>query len=101
MFKDVGKNIMRLAKIEGWALFAVCIILAICFLTDKDSYYSWMPNRENDIYALYCIILGICGLVSALPLYGLGQLVDDIHVLRNKTVPEKQEVKNDVTLPEV
>lgn len=104
MFKDVGKGIMRLAKIEGWTTFIFCVILAIYFLTDKGGYHSWSFYTDNDIYALYCIILGLCGFVSAWPLYGLGQIVDDVHAMRNKVSPEKEEkkeVKQEVVLPEL
>ena len=89
MFKDVGKGIMRIAKFEGWCFFIFFAIAAIVSLF----------KGEGQLF-FPMIFIGLFGFISAWPLYGVGQVVDDIHAIRNEVAPEK-EIKKEEALPEL
>ena len=81
LYKDIGN------KIKDWAqtLFVIeiiCSIIAVIILL------------SNDLVAAGIIVLicaPIIGFVSTWTLYAFGQLVDDIHALRNKACPPEEE----------
>lgn len=63
---------MKLAKIGAWIDFIFAIVLAFISLKSGPEYF------------LIIILIGLAAFASAWPLYGFGQIVDDIHVLRNE-----------------
>lgn len=73
MYSKVGKKIMTLAKVSGWMGFAGGIILWLTFLAN------------NAFIAWFGFFIGIFSFITSWPLYGFGQLVDDVHAMRNQT----------------
>ncbi len=89
MFNDVGKGIMRIAKFEGWCVFLFFVVAA---------FYSLFKGEGQLFFPM--IFIGLFGFISAWPLYGIGQVVDDIHAMRMQISPEK-EIKKEEPLPEL
>lgn len=89
MYKDIGKKIMLLAVAFGW-IIGIASGIAACYF-----FYE------------YDILLGVITLVTAIvsilmtwPLYGFGQLVDDVHAMRHAPKQETAPVQSD-ELPEL
>ena len=82
MYKDVGKKLMSLSKVIGWIFFIICLLLWLIYLTNGESSDNWM--------AWSFFVGGLIGLASTWPMYAFGQLVDDIHEMKQsaqKTAP--------------
>lgn len=75
MYKNVGKKIMVLAQVCGWLLLVAGAIAWLYFLCNG---YS----RDDSIGWIY-LLAGVVGFVFSWPLYGFGQMVDDVHTMRN------------------
>lgn len=77
MYKNVGKKIMVLAKIQGWlGLIAGIIVFIVIVVNDSDS----LP------LGLIFLIAGILLYISTWALYGFGQLVEDVHEIKGNLV---------------
>ena len=89
MYKNVGKKIMVLAKVFGWLFFFVGIIAGLINLDDG-----------NDLVGYVALAIGVVSLISSWYLYGFGQLVDDVKVIRNASTGAKKQAIPD-ELPEL
>lgn len=69
MFSYIGKKIMRLAKLCVFAMPAVTLLVFFVMLS-TGSRYIWL-----------CLFVGVLLSILAWPLYGFGQLVQDVHDL--------------------
>ena len=72
MYKNVGKKIMVLAQVFGWLTLVGGIITGIVLMADIDA-------------GIGAVVAGgsvVLFLASWFP-YGFGQLVDDVHELKN------------------
>ena len=81
LYKDIGN------QIKGWAQ-SIFVIELIC------SIISVIILLANELVWLGLIVLicaPIIAFVSTWILYAFGQLVDDIHVLRNQSCPSEEE----------
>ena len=74
MYKNVGKKIMKIAQWSSLIMNGICLIAAIAWLSEE-------------IYAgvLIAVAVGALATVASWPLYGFGQLVDDVHAMRNQS----------------
>lgn len=79
MFSNIGKKLMGLAKVCAWLTFISSIILF--FFTLNNSLLE----------SLIWFVAGALSFLSFWPLYGFGQLIDDVHAIRNQvTSPATQ-----------
>ena len=72
MYKNVGEKIKVLAQVIGWTCFAAGIIVWIALLVNENP-IAWVALGS-----------GVTMLISSWILYGFGQMVDDIHVMKDK-----------------
>lgn len=103
MYSDVGKKIMGLAKVCGWICLIAGVIAWLILITNGyDSYYSGYHYyiEEDDIFGWLSLIVGVLGYISSWITYGFGQVVDDVHAMRNRTVEPIVAVEDD-ELPEL
>ena len=77
MYSDVGKKIMGLAIICGWICLICGALIWIIYLTDYSSY--------NNTVGWIWLAVGVLTYISSWTVYGFGQLVDDVHAMRNQT----------------
>lgn len=92
MYKNVGKKIMVLAQVLGWLLLIAGIIVGLVYLSNS---YS-----GDDMKGVIALATGVVSFISSWFLYGFGQLVNDVNVIKNKSENEKQEQPKD-ELPEL
>ncbi len=70
MFRGIGKKIMLLAQIYALVVLAVTFIVALV-LIGSGSRLVWL-----------CLLAGVFLFMLSWPLYGFGQLVQDVHDMR-------------------
>ena len=105
MYLNVGNKIKLFSKIIGWTLLTVgCIVwFALIINGEQIEHYSYYDGyssefeykKADDIWAWVALVTGVLGFISSWIAYGLGQIVDDIHAMREKQVglPKEEEVK--------
>ena len=91
MYSEVGKKIMSLAKICSWITFICGVLIWFIILVDGDKY--------NNMPGWIWLGIGVLSFISSWPLYGFGQLIDDVHALRTKSDVSKVVANDD--LPEL
>jgi len=74
MNKNIGQNIKSLAKFCGPLAFGLAVIAAY-----------FVSLSGNFIGAVCILVAGLICWLSSWPLYGFGQLIEDVHALRKKT----------------
>ena len=74
MYKNIGKKIMVLAQVCGW----VCLIGGAL----AGLYYLLNSRSGDDYIGWICLAVAVIGLVSSWPLFGFGQMVDDVNAMR-------------------
>ncbi len=72
MYNNVGKKIMVLAQIFGWVCFAAGFITCVAMVA-SDNMFGWIALGG-----------GVVLLFSTWLLYGFGQLVQDVHEMKEK-----------------
>lgn len=89
MYQKIGQKIMGLAKNSAMVVIGFCVILAIYILI----------KAEGVRFQLILILaaVGYAAYVSTWALYGLGQLIDDVHAIRRKS--EQADEYDDDELP--
>lgn len=92
MYKNVGKKIMVLAQVLGWILLIAGIISALISLTDSTSRNDWIGGIG--------LAGGIFCFISSWFLYGFGQLIDDVRIIRNASKETQKDTVSD-ELPEL
>lgn len=87
MYSNVGKKIMGLAKVCAWICLIACVITWIILICNgyENRYGDYIYITEDDVYGWAALIFGVLYFVSSWPLYGFGQLIDDVHTMREKT----------------
>ena len=75
MYKNVGKVLCVMARIIG-IIGLLAVVVGLIWTLSADPWMRWLP----------LIILGggVVLFISSFPLYAFGQLVDDVHIIRNK-----------------
>lgn len=87
MYNDIGKKIQGIGQILGWLSLIVGIITWLILITNGyDTLYGYRFTTEDDIIGWFTLVTGVLGYISSWFTYGLGQLIDDIHALRNHQV---------------
>jgi hypothetical protein len=74
MYKDIGKKIMKIAQWGSLVINGIALLASI----------GWCAEGLVEGALLCCGISVFCTLASW-PLYGFGQLVDDIHAMRGQS----------------
>lgn len=87
MYNNVGKKIMKIAQWYSLVMNIICFIAAIACI-----------SNEEYTAALIAVAVGALTTVASWPVYGFGQLVDDVHALRGQSA--EPVVQND-ELPEL
>ena len=90
MYKNIGKKIMNLAKFLGW--FGLIAGLGT-------SLFLLIPALDEEIEFWIFLIPFIAGLLSVLsswPLYGFGQLVDDVRIMKDGANGSAKESKEEL-----
>lgn len=72
MYENVGGKIKVCAVVTGWVLCLVGIFTGLALL------------KISVIFTLLCFMGGALGLVGSWPLYGFGQLIEDVSALRSR-----------------
>ncbi len=103
MYKDVGNKIKLLGKIVGWVLLIVGCIVWLSLISNGEKvtyglYYTYSEfelNKADDAWGWVALVTGVLGFVASWIVYGFGQIVDDIHAMREKQVdsPKEEEAK--------
>ena len=83
MYNNVGKRIQIIAKVIGWLLLIGGLITWFMFCLNNS--YS-----RDDLWGWLAFAFGIIGFVSSWFIYGFGQVVDDVHFLREKAEQNQQ-----------
>lgn len=73
MYKNVGKKIMVLAQACGWICLIGGGIAAISFFGEDEPVAGWIS-----------LAVAAIGFISSWPLYGFGQMVDDVNAIRGQ-----------------
>jgi len=73
MTENIGKNLKSLAQILGWLSLAAGTVVAI---------YMWVDWYYDFIEGLYAFGIGLGLFLSSWPMYGFGQLIEDVAALR-------------------
>lgn len=89
MFADIGKKIMTLAKVCAVLDIIAAVILVLAGLV-----------MGNVMVLLWALVLAALAL-NTWPLYGFGQLVEDVRKLRQTSCPEEQEKSPVAELPKL
>lgn len=71
IFKDAGKDIMILAKVCACINSIFTLIMFLVYISD---------GRVE--IALFILFVGIFFVISAWPLYGFGQMVQEVHEIK-------------------
>lgn len=89
MNRNIGKNIKALAKVIGWIYLIASVIIFFVLLAD-----------ENSLMGFIVLTSGVSLYFASWPLYGIGQIVDDVRVIRDANLEDKNEIASD-ELPEL
>ena len=90
MYGNVGRKIMRLARVLGWIFLGAGIMTACVLASYHLKFYI----------VIIPLITGPLLFLSSWILYGFGQLVDDVHVMRNAPMETEKGAVSD-ELPEI
>ena len=84
MYNNLGKKIQMIGKVLGWLLLIAGVIMWVmkCIVSGYrgDALIGWISLAG-----------GVVGLISSWFVCAFGQLVDDIHVMREKATETTQE----------
>ena len=89
MFNNIGKKIMKFAKVIFWFILIVGIIASIGSAYEMARVNTPLVGAVVLIPSLALSIFAAWA--STLVLYGFGQLVDDTHEIRGATVQPAEE----------
>jgi predicted RNA-binding Zn-ribbon protein involved in translation (DUF1610 family) len=89
MFDNIGEKLKNLAKVIFFIEAIITVIIGLVYMgTDEDFVFLGL---------IFIIVGPLTALISSWFLYAFGQLVDDIHALRNHKCPESD---NEIALEE-
>lgn len=80
MYTKIGKKIQKLAEVCGilcLIVSAFALLFALAFVSNDEA--------EIAISAFSVVISGVVGFIGSWPLYGFGQLVEDVSALRKRS----------------
>ena len=91
MYENVGEKIKVCAVVMGWVLCFVGFVAGLALF------------KVGALITLLCFVSGAMGLVASWPLYGFGQLIEDVSALRSRkeTPPVEQTATEADELPEI
>ena len=83
MYNNIGSKIKTLAKVLGLLLLVVGVIAGIYLLADGRS--------RNDSLGGILLASGVLGYICSWPLYGFGELVENIQKLTDLQIKNNKE----------
>lgn len=81
MYSNIGGKLRKLAEVlsvVGWISIVIGFVLIISGFTS-----SSFGQGIALIIGLILAVIGLLEIISTWPLYAFGQMVDDVHALRN------------------
>lgn len=84
---NIGKNIKDLAQTCGWICLTAGILVAIAL---------WVEGEGFGV-GLIALVSGFVAFLGAFPLYGFGQLIDDVTTIRKNSESARSSVKGSNT----
>ena len=91
-YSNIGNKVCKVAKVCG-AIGIVCAIIGLICLI-----YGLC---DNEMTVVICgassAVLGIVSLISSWPLYAFGQITNDVHAIRSKTVGRQSSMGDEMT----
>ncbi len=91
MYQNVGKRIMILAKICGWLWMIAGVAVWIYFLTNGNYIGPdriFLHDISDNFIGWIGLAVGVMGVVFTWPMYGFGQIVDDVRAMRRHAEAE-------------
>lgn len=80
MYKNIGAKIKVLAQVLGWLWLAVGIITWLVCISDEAAVVGWA-----------ILIVSVSLFLCSWPLYGFGQLVEDVHSMRTQSKDDTEQ----------
>ena len=80
MYNDIGYKVKILAIAGGIISLIAGIVVCLVLLTNMQ---SDCYNVGDDIYGWISLVAGIIGFAFSFPLYGFGQMIEDIQDIRD------------------
>lgn len=111
MYDNIGKKIQTISQIVGWAALIIAVLTWFVLIINGESvptYYGYdkfVFDTTDDWIGWVALIAGGTYYIASWFIYGFGQLVDDVHAMRDQnTAPAPQEGSSSVSynnLPEL
>ena len=90
MFNNIGKKIMKFAKVIFWVILIIGIIVSAASSYEMARANTLLVGVVTFIPSVLLTVFAAWA--STLTLYGFGQLVDDTHEIKGSVVkPEEEE----------
>ena len=74
MYTNIGGKIKGLACVSGWIFLIGGVIAWLAFIFSDYEFVGWI-----------CLPAGVLNFIGSWALYGFGQLIEDVSVLRART----------------
>lgn len=90
MYDNIGKKIQSIAQITGWCALIIGALTWMILLLNGEAEYLWygyskfVYTTEDDWIAWVSLLTGVSYYIASWFIYGFGQLVDDVHAMREK-----------------
>ena len=105
MYDNIGKKIQTIAKITGWAVIIICALVWFVLIVNGESekFFDivndsiqvrsrYIFDTTDDWIAWVTLLSGAIYYVTSWFIYGFGQLVEDVHAMRDQNAaPAPQE----------
>ena len=92
LYSNIGNKVCKVAKVCG-AIGIVCAIIGlICLIIGL-----CVGEIAAIIAGASAAVLGIMSLISSWPLYAFGQITNDVHAIRSKTVGRQSSMSDEMT----
>lgn len=90
MYSNIGKKIQTIAQVAGWAALIIgALVWLVLILNGENEYsyygYEFVYDTSDDWIGWVTLFTGVTYYVASWFIYGFGQLVDDIHAMRDQT----------------
>lgn len=89
MFNNIGKKIMKFAKVMCWIVIILGIIVSIASAYEMARVNTILVGIV--VFIPSVVLTVFLGWASFLVLYGFGQLVDDTHEIKSAVVKPEEE----------
>ena len=90
MYNNIGKKIQTISQVVGWAALIIAALTWFVLIINGESvtiYYGYdkfVYDTTDDWIGWVALIAGGTYYIASWFIYGFGQLVDDVHAMREK-----------------